>query len=53
MALMCVKGDAHISLSEGMPTVLVYLDLSAVFDILSMKFSGVVCHPVLDSVALS
>ena len=31
-ALLCIKNDVHISLSKGMPTALVLLDLSAAFD---------------------
>ena len=31
-ALLCIKNDIHVSLSEGMPTALVLLDLSAAFD---------------------
>ena len=31
-ALLCIKNDIHVSLSKGMPTALVLLDLSATFD---------------------
>ena len=31
-ALLCIKNDVHTSLSKGMPTALVLLDLSAAFD---------------------
>ena len=31
-ALLCIKNDVHISLSKGLPTALVLLDLSAAFD---------------------
>ena len=31
-ALLCIKNEIHLSLSKGMPTALVLLDLSAAFD---------------------
>ena len=31
-ALLCIKNEIHLALSKGMPTALVLLDLSAVFD---------------------
>ena len=31
-ALLCIKNEIHLSLSKGMPTTLVLLDLSAAFD---------------------
>jgi hypothetical protein len=31
-ALLCIKNDVHTSLSKGMPTALILLDLSAAFD---------------------
>ena len=31
-ALLCIKNEIHISLSKGMPTALVLLDLSTAFD---------------------
>ena len=31
-ALLCIKNEIHLSLSKGMPTTLVRLDLSAAFD---------------------
>ena len=31
-ALLCIKNEIHLSLSKGMPTALVPLDLSAAFD---------------------
>ena len=31
-ALLCIKNEIHFSLSKGMPTALVLLDLSAAFD---------------------
>ena len=32
MALLCIKNEIHLSLSKGMPTALVLLDLSEAFD---------------------
>ena len=31
-ALLCIKNEIHLSLSKGMPTAPVLLDLSAAFD---------------------
>ena len=31
-ALLCIKNEIHLSLSKGMPTALVLLDLSTAFD---------------------
>ena len=31
-ALLCIKNEIHLSLSKGMPTALVPLDLSTAFD---------------------
>ena len=31
-ALLCIKNEIHLSLSKGMPTALVLLNLSAAFD---------------------
>lgn len=36
-ALLCIKNDVHLSLSQGMPTALVLLDLSAAFDTIDHK----------------
>ena len=36
-ALLCIKNDVHNSLSKGMPTALVLLDLSAAFDTIDHK----------------
>jgi len=36
-ALLCIKNDVHTSLSKGMPTALVLLDLSAAFDTIDHK----------------
>ena len=36
-ALLCIKNDIHISLSKGVPTALVLLDLSAAFDTIDHK----------------
>ena len=36
-ALLCIKNDIHLSLSKGMPTALVLLDLSAAFDTIDHK----------------
>ena len=36
-ALLCIKNDIHTSLSKGMPTALVLLDLSAAFDTIDHK----------------
>ena len=36
-ALLCIKNDIHMSLSKGMPTALVLLDLSAAFDTIDHK----------------
>ena len=35
-ALLCIQNEIHLSLSKGMPTALVLLDLSAAFDTIDL-----------------
>ena len=49
-ALLCIKNEIHLSLSKGMPTALVLLDLSAAFDTIDHAHSYPVCR--LDLVLL-
>ena len=50
-ALLCIKNVIHLSLSKGMPTALVLLDLSSAFDTLDHD-TRLSCQLVLALIAL-